>query len=412
MRSPLLLSLALGCGWLFSPEALVIIGNSAGHLGWTTIPLLAVISLLFSVCNRTISSSRKSSTESSELSLLQQSIGKIPAASLTLASCFPLLVLAATALLVTSGYTFNEVFLYWFPNFGFAFMLLALLTLAQFLPIKHLHRLQLCLVSLAAIGICILGIYGSFTAAKPLAKILQQPEPLSSAAVSSTFLLFLFAGSNLFQEKEGSFSPVPLITALVFIFWIFASLAHVDVERLASSTIPYMTASRKILGDTGRQIMGLVVISGSCAAVTGLTLLCRQKVTDLARQQLAPQFLAKGGQRWLIPPLVAIATGICMATGLAGDERLEVLLKSALLLWLLYYCCVSLSAAFIIKNELQVLPLPALLAPFLLLAGWLTIIISSPHKTETLIFIISSLVASGCLSALWFFSNPRKKDTP
>ncbi len=412
MKSPLLLSLALGCGWLFSPESLVIIGNSAGHLGWTTIPLLALISLVFSVCNRTINSSGRSFTESNKLSLLQQSIGKIPAASLTLASCFPLLVLAATALLVTSGYTFNEVFLYWFPNFGFAFMLLALLTLAQFLPIKHLHRLQLSFVSLAAIGICILGIYGSFTPAKPLAEILQQPEPLSSAAVSSTLLLFLFTGSNLFQEKEGSFSKVPLIAVLVFMFWIFASLAHVDVERLASSTIPYMTASRKILGDTGRQIMGLVVISGSCAAVTGLMLLCRQKVTDLARQQLAPQFLAKGGQRWLIPPLVAIATGICMATGLAGDELLEVLLKSALLLWLLYYCCVSLSAAFIIQNQLQVLPLPALLAPFLLLAGWLTIIISSPHKTEILIFIISSLVASGCLSALWFFSNPRKKDTP
>lgn len=412
MNSPLLLSVALGCGWLFSPESLVIIGNGAGHLGWTTIPLLALISLIYSVCNRTINSSRRSFTESIELSLLHQSIGRIPAASLTLASCFPLLVLAATALLVTSGYTFNEVFLYWFPNFGFAFMLLGLLTLAQFLPMKYLHRLQLCFVGIAAIGISLLGVYGSFTPAKPLAEILQQPEQLSPAAVSSALLLFLFAGSNLFQEKEGIFSKVPLIAVLVFTFWIFASLAHVDVERLASSTIPYMTASRKILGDTGRQIMGLVVISGSCAAVTGLMLFCRQKITDLARQQLAPQFLAEGGQRWLLPPLVAIATGICMATGLAGDELLEVLLKSALLLWLLHYCCVSLSAAFIIKNKLQTLPLPALLASLLLLAGWLTIIISSPHKTETLIFIISSLVASGCLSALWFFSNPRKKDTP
>ncbi len=412
MRSPLLLSLALGCGWLFSPEALVITGNAAGQLGWLTIPLLALLALLFTVCRQTINSSRRSFADSSELSILQQSIGKIPAASLTLASCFPLLVLAATALLVTSGYTFNEVFLYWFPNFGFAFMLLALLTCAQFLPIKYLHRLQFCFVSLAATGICILGIYGSVTPAKPLAEILQQPQQLSATTLSSALLLLLFAGSNLFQEKESRFSPVPLIAVLVFMFWIFASLAHVDAERLASSTIPYMTASRKILGDTGRQIMGLVVISGSCAAVTGLMLLCREKITDLASQQLAPQFLATRGQRWLLPPLVAITTGSCMATGLAGDELLEILLKSALLLWLLYYCCLSLSATFLLKNKLQTLPLPALLAPLLLLAGWLIIISSSPHTTEILIFISSSLVASTCLAAFWFFSNPRKKDTP
>lgn len=412
MRSSLLLPLALGYGWLFSPESLVIIGNSAGNLGWLSIPLFALVALIFSICNRTIIRSKKAFTKSCELNILKQSIGNIPAASLTLSSSFPLLVLAGSALLVTSGYTFNEVFLYWFPNFGFAFLLLGLLTLVQFLPIKYLQRLQLCFVSLAALGILSLGIYGSFTPAKPLVEILQQPGQISAATLSSALLLLLFAGSNLFQEKEGSFFPVPLIAVLVFMFWIFASLAHVDTERLASSTIPYMTASRKILGDTGRQIMGLVVISGSCAAVTGLMLLCRQQITDLAREHLVPQFMAKGGQRWLLPPLMAIASGICMATGLAGDELLEVLLKSALLLWLLHYCCVSLSAALLLKNESQTLPLPALLAPTLLLVGWFAIIFSSPYKTETLIFIISSLVASACLAAVWFFSNPRKKDTP
>ncbi len=410
MKSPILLSLALGCGWLFSPEVLVITGNSAGNLGLFAIPLLALAALLFSLCGKMIHSAQLSSTESNELHILRRSVGAIPAASLTLASCFPLLILASTALLVTSGYTFNEVFLYWFPNFGFAFLLLGLLTLVQFLPIKQLLRVQLFCVSLAGGGILILAIYGSATPAIPLDTLLHPPEQLSGAAFSSTLLLFLFAGSNLFHEQQGRFSPVPLLALIVFALWMLASLSHVSPERLASSTIPYMTASRKILGDTGRQIMGIVIIGGSCAAVIGLTLLCRDKLTDLAQAQMAPGFLAKGGGRWVLPPLIAVATGSCMATGLAGDKLLETLLRSALLLWLLYYSTVSLSAILVLKKGKRAVPLPARIAPFFLLAGVLAVLFSNPQRSEMFVIILCLLVASSALAALWFFINPSRKD--
>lgn len=411
MNSPLLLSLALGCGWLFSPEALVIVGNSSGNLGWLAIPLLALTALIFSFNANTINNALQSDTNNSELSLLKKSFGTIPAGTLNIASCFPLLVLAATALLVTSGYTFNEVFLYWFPNFGFAFLLLGLLTLLQFLPLKQVYNVQLFFIGLAGLGIFILGVYGTLTPARPMATIFQLPQQISATSLSSALLLLLFAGSNLFQGKKSGFPYVAIIALLVLLPWLFASLAHVNPERLASSTIPFMTASRKIMGDTGRQIMGMVVIMGSCAAFTGLTLLCRQKLVELSQEKMAPLFLEKGGQRWLLPSVTAVAVGACMATGLAGDELLETLLRSALLLWLLYYCFASFAAIFSIGVEKGAFSITPFIAPVILSAGLAAILFNSPHTMEMLKFIIALLVASSCLAMLLVFIHPKKKDT-
>ena len=410
MNPPLLMSLALGCGWLFSPEAMVMAGNSTGYLGWLAIPLLALAALIFSFNVNTINKALQSDTQSSELTLLKKSIGTIPAGALTIASSFPLLILAATALLVTSGYTFNEVFLYWFPNFGFAFLLLGLLTLLQFLPLKQVYKIQLFFVGLAGLGIFFLGVYGSLTPAKSMGTIFQIPQHISEGGLSSALLLLLFAGSNLFQGKKSGFPHVALIALLVLLPWMFASLAHVNPERLASSTIPFMTASRKIMGDTGRQIMGIVVIMGSCAAFTGFTLLCRQKLAELSQEKMAPRFLAKEGQRWLLPPLTAIAVGACMATGLAGDERLELLLRSALLLWLLYYCTVSFAAIASIKAEKSLPSITPFFAPLILSTGLVTILLSSSHPLELLKFIVFLLVASSFLAMLLVFINPKKKD--
>ncbi len=410
MKSPLLLSLALGCGWLFSPEVLVIVGNSSGNLGWLAIPLLALVTLIFSFNANSINNALQSDAHNNELSLLRKSIGTIPAGALSIASCLPLLILAATALLVTSGYTFNEVFLYWFPNFGFAFLLLGLLTLLQFLPVKQVYRVQLLFVGLAGLGIFILGIYGTLTPAKPMSTVFQLPQQISANSLSSALLLLLFAGSNLFQGKKNGFPYVALIALLVLLPWMFASLAHVSPERLASSTIPFMTASRKIMGDTGRQIMGMVVIMGSCAAFTGLTLLCRQKITELSQEKMAPLFLGKGGQRWLLPSLVAVTVAACMATGLAGDELLETLLRSALLLWLLYYGFVSFAAIFSTRTERGAFAVTPFFAPLILSAGLMAILFNSSHTMEILRFITFFLVASSCVATLLVFIHSNKED--
>ena len=409
MKSTFLLPLALGCGWLLSPEALVIAGNAAGQMGWFTLPLLAAVALLFTLCNRLLCDPSLPSIPEKEFVVLQKTMGRIPAAGLIVASCLPLTILAATALLVTSGYTFNEVFLYWFPNFGFAFLLLALLTILQFFPEKVIHRAQFCFVGLAAGGLLILALYGVFNAAKPVSEILQQPDHFSPA--SPALLLLLFAASTLFQEKQQPVALLPVAGFVVFFFWIIASLAHVDLGRLASSTIPYMTASRKILGDPGRQIMGVVVISGTCAAITGLMLLSRQKISELAAAEMTPGFLSSKGQRWILPPLIAGITSLLMGSGLAGYELLEVLLRGALILWLLYHSLLCLSALLWIKKESQTIPLPAAISTLILMTGLLTLLLSNPHRMAMLIFILSVLGSSGLFAALIIFITKKHTTT-
>lgn len=403
MKYSLFLSLALGIGWLLSPEALVIAGNCAGQLGWLSLPLLVAVALLFAVCGRLLHSPQLPSTPNRAYLTLRSLTGTIPAISLTLASCIPLVILAATALLVTSGYTFNEVFLYWFPNFGFSFLLLALLTLLQFFPEKIIFRAQICFVSLAAGGLLILALYGTISAENPLSGIIQQPGSFSSA--SSAALLLLFAGSTVTAKSQQPFPLVPIAGLVIFFFWILASLAYVSPERLASSTIPYMTAARKIMGEPGRQIMGVVVISGTCAAITGLMLLCRRMLGGFAGESTSSETFAGKGQRWIFPPLIATITGSLMATGLAGDELLEVLLRGALILWLLHYTLSCSSALFYIKQETGSIPLPGSICTLLLLAGLATLIISNPQRNEMLLFLVSILGISGLLATIWFFIN-------
>ncbi len=403
MIHSLFLSLALGAGWLLSPESLVIAGNAAGQMGWMTLPVLAFITLLFTACGNLINSAQVTNTEIKEQLMLQSITGKIPATGFSLAAVIPLLVLAATALLVTSGYTFNEVFLYWFPNFGFSFLLLALLTILQFFSDKVIFRAQICFVSLAAGGLLMLSLYGIATTEIPFGLLFKQHGNFSST--SSATLLLLFVGSSGAGFSNGKQQPSLLLPAFGFILffcWILVSLAAVSPERLTSSTIPYMTAARKIMGDPGRQIMGMVIISGTCAAITGLMLVCRKMLCDIAGITTEGLVSCKK-LRWGFPPLIALISAILMATGLAGDELLEVILRGALILWLLRYALLCLAAIIHIKEHSQTFPLPGAVCTFILMAALFSLIFSNPHRIEMLGFLISMLGISGLLATIWFF---------
>ncbi len=419
MKKSFILSFALGCSWLFSPEALSIAGNSSGQLGWPVLAILALGGLLFTACARLLASPQLPMAANREFLILRQTLTTIPATALTLAACLPLAGLAATALLVSSGYTFNEVFLYWFPNFGFAFLLLALLTVLQLFPERIILRAQLCFIAVCMGGLLFLSVYGLLQGGGTAAAA-AAVESTAFTPTSVALPLLLFVASTFPRGQDDTpvslAAPVlvPVVGILVYILWMSASLLYVEPQRLASSTIPYMTAARKILADPGRQIMGIVVISGSCAAINGILLLCRRLLAGLADQGNNSGATAARRLRWLLPPFFAVCTGAMMATGLAGDELLEVLLRGALILWLLYYCTLCLSAFFRLPKEEKRTNLTAVFSSLILLIGIGTLIAGDPRRSQLLLSIFAAFAGSGLLASCWFFINTlsKTKQTP
>ncbi len=248
-------------------------------------------------------------------------------------------------------------------------------------------------------GLLFLALFGIAGVDKPVTEVLRQPGSFSSA--SSAILLLLFAGTTLSGTTKRPFL-MPITGFVIFSLWIFVSLSYVTPERLASSTIPYMTAARKVMGEPGRQIMGIIVISGTCASITGLMLLCRRMLSNIVITKNGAGLLSVKKQRWLFPPLVAIVTGLLMARGLAGDELLEVLLRGALILWLMHHTLLCLSALLMIRKNSQSMPLAGAISTAILIAALFTLLLNNPHRNEMLLFILSMLGIGGLLATIWF----------
>jgi amino acid transporter len=132
-----------------------------------------------------------------------------------------------------------------------------------------------------------------------------------------------------------------LIAGTVFCFWGVASSFHVQSLRLAESTIPHIIAAKTILGESGRVIMGLVIISGTGAAVNALLVSVGELVTDVSRREFLPFFLRKFLSRSSTTMiLLALATAAMMALGAAGTEALYTCIRGSIILWMLNYAVV------------------------------------------------------------------------
>ena len=166
-------------------------------------------------------------------------------------------------------------------------------------------------------------------------------------------VLLLFVGFDLLiftrnkSSDDASSLRRHLITGLVvagtvFCLWGIASVLNVPVARLAKTTIPHIIAAKNILGETGRIIMGLVVISGSGAAVNALLVAIGEMIADVSRQANSPFFFQRIFNRpSTIMILLALVTAAMMALGVAGTDALDTYIRGSLILWLLNYAAIQ-----------------------------------------------------------------------
>jgi len=338
---------AYALGLMVMPDNLALSGQLAGQLGiFAPLILAAGVLVYFSYASSCVNLS----------AILSNAGGQRFGNHTNLANWlvyYPLVVrilaavLLSTGLTVSSGFVFNEVFVYWFPNFAFAFMLLAGLVGLQLLGNAYRKKVQIIFVGTVLLGLAaliVMGLIGS------LFRDMPQPSAEQPMALSGLFLpLLLFIGFDMAILQKGnppgsssairkSLKSGIAVFAVVMIFWSMTAVLHVDGQRLAGSSIAHLIIAREIGGQAGRLIMGLMIIAGTCAALNALFESVAGLTITLSQHRRLPQM------RWLPQAMVlgmAAVAAALMANGLAGEDLLEVLIRAVLLLWLGQYGLVT-----------------------------------------------------------------------
>jgi hypothetical protein len=271
---------------------------------------------------------------------------------LSLAGRWATTLMLSPLLLVTAGFAFNEIFVYWFPNFAFAFILLAGLLAIQLAGDKVVHAAQLMLMALVLAGLGTLIAMGLWS--HPHWPAMVGSSQSTDTSFSPMAVIMLFVGFDLALNPvtahrkprvHAAINNGLLAAAGIIALWTLASLLNVPGAKLSDSFIPHLVAARHIGGDPGRMMMGGVVIAGSCAAVNALfrsvarsnaLLTARWPTNSIKRLH----FLSKPAF-WQVVSAVAVA--VLMAGGMAGTDEIDIYLRAGLILWLTYYGGVHLA---------------------------------------------------------------------
>lgn len=331
----------LAMGFLLSPRAFMISGSGIGVAGnW----YIAIMALLFITHAATIPPSNLD-RQNSQTSLLE---------SFGYGVRFFTLVFFSCSMLGIAGYAFNEVFLYWFPNFLFSFIILACSFFTSLISFKNAKRIQLIAITLILLGITILAI-ASLLAPPPRGSTLPDfflpygTNPFSDGLILMAPLLVgyeLFAAGTT-KNKTNLASYLLALSLAIFFLSIFAyaALSVSGTEKLANSTVPYMVGARKILGQTGRYIMGGIIILGSYVAFTTIILFLKSPL--MAGMNSHPlKYVPKStlGKQVVATAVPALAVSVLLLQGYAGEPITESYITGGFALWFVFYGVSTASA--------------------------------------------------------------------
>ena len=345
--SPYILTIGFASGLMFTPDTLVLFGNGLGGVG---LVLILALPLAFLVHLGTVQSFRElEETTGDPVTGFQRGLGNRAASIATLAGKIPFAICASAGLVVTAGFVFNEVFLYWFPNFTFAYLLLATALLMNLFRPQAVPASQVVSIALAGIGLLILAVAG----------LLQPADTRSvSGSISSFDYRYLAAAvivlvgfdmglyAGLEPRPVASQTARAMAIALVaggavLTLWGVGAMAMVPSAKLESSTIPHMIVARKALGQPGRLIMGAVAIFSVFAAVNAMLFSISATAAKLTESF---KVLSTGKIRVAALLFTGGASAFLMFLGFAGEPFLETWIRGGMVLWLIYYMSINVAA--------------------------------------------------------------------
>ena len=330
---------AAALGVMLSPPILVLSVNRTAEGGLLTLLAMLFAAFWYGLAMRNSRMACAALGVPDSIRLEGTVFGPVAAITVNLASRVLAALLLMTTLPVAAGYVFNEMFVYWFPNFGFAFLLLAFLATIQLVSRRLAQRLQLLLTGAAAVGMGGVSLAALYSGSLPTALFLPASfdslTPLLAGfmALSACDLAPVSTG----RRGRGCGSTAALLVAgtLLGLFSV-AALSVVPASRLADSTIPHLLVARGALGQGGRLFMGAVVIAGSAAAINGLLLALPVISGEMATALKVPlSARASTRLRRVTVAAACAAAAACMAAGVAGSPRISQYLAAAILMWVL-----------------------------------------------------------------------------
>lgn len=138
--------------------------------------------------------------------------------------------------------------------------------------------------------------------------------------------------------------PAIFIGAVFLGLWGWVSSFYVSPDRLAESTVPYSPVARGIWGETGRRIMGGVILAGSCASVNALLQGVTRMMVSCSHERFLPAWLRA---HWVGLPvsllLLAVSVGAMLLSGMAGEPETFRYVRAGIILWWLVYGAVLLA---------------------------------------------------------------------
>ncbi len=342
--------ISLSIAVMVSPDTLVLLGNFYGETGiMGGIILFSVIA--FYIFLTTQYSSLNVLSVNSDFTVSDKKINpkssNVLFDAIQMAVKIPVILFLSTGLLVSSGFVFNEVFIFWFPNFGFAFFLLLLILSLQWVNSDFRLYIQLISASVVVFGLLFLSIKG-FIVIDFNNLIRESFSNLRSVGIKTIFLpMLLFIGFDLGlnstslkkRNQKRSITFAVSLIGIIFILWGWNMTSFLSDQKLIHSSIPHILTAKKIWGETGRYIMGGIVIGGTIASINGLLIYISTQFKNFVQNQNISY--KKPLSKYLTTAL-ALSISILMASGLAGSDRLEYLIRSALLLWLVSYSILPL----------------------------------------------------------------------
>lgn len=347
----MMVSVSLGLGLAISPESLVVLGHGAGLMGHGFLLGIALVLVVHATTIRSYGSQLEAlQAASPEPSLLHGAFGRLIPLAIFLCSKVALSVALSTAVLATAGFVFNEVFLYWFPNFAFVGILLAGLVVMNLLSEPLAEKAEVVLILLILTGLSALIVMGLPKAASGPTAPVHPADLMNLRGALTAFTAFIGFDLACYGQRDGREAAAVgkramivslLLPAVVMGLWVCISALTVSAARLTESTVPHMTVARAIGGETGRILMGGVVLCGAAAVVNGFLLALPRNVAGIASLLLSsPEIQQKARPARCVVLLLGIAITAMLLAGMAGEPVLESCVRAGILFWLIHYVLV------------------------------------------------------------------------